>query len=171
MTAWTVPVQTAIGTTTGNAQNLKNKRYGAKGGLLNEYIIGIGQKTGTEYHIGEAGDEALIPLSGGMGGGTGSPLPALPLSGGSGGGGGGGTIVNISFPNSLTFLNNANQIDELAKAIETRLATVRLPHRGVRMSPHASTWQNPVDHRSTLMLHFANRSLGIANADRTADYA
>ena len=98
---------------------------------------------------------------------------AQPVSIGSSGGGGGDVmIVHVSFPNSLTFLNNANQIDELSKAIESRLATVRLPHRGVRMSPHASVWQNdPMEYRSTLMLHSANRSLDSASADRMADYA
>jgi hypothetical protein len=106
-------------------------RYGAAGGLIDEHVIGYGQKTGIQYHFGEAGPEALVPLTGGHG----SPLSPLPV-GSSGGGGGDVMIVHVSFPNSLTFLNNANQIDELSKAIESRLATVRLPHRGVRMSPH-----------------------------------
>jgi hypothetical protein len=104
----------------------------ATGGLINEHIVGIGQKSGTQYHFGEAGNEAVIPMSGASGG-----EAAQPISLGSSGGGGGDVmIVHVSFPNSLTFLNNANQIDELSKAIESRLATVRLPHRGVRMSPH-----------------------------------
>ena len=105
--------------------------FGASGGMITEHIIGYGQKTGTQYHIGEAGPEALIPLNGG---GPSGSLPPLPVGGG--GGGGGGVTVHVSFPNSLTFLNNAGQIDELARAIEARLVTVRLPHRGVRMSPH-----------------------------------
>jgi hypothetical protein len=108
--------------------------YWAEGGLTSESIIGIGQSTGEEYHIGESGPEAILPMGKGRGGGSGSDGMAIGSS--TGGGSGGGTVVNISFPNSLTFLNNANQIDQLAKAIETRLATVRLPHRGVRMSPH-----------------------------------
>lgn len=106
---------------------------GAKGGMLTEPILGVGQKTGSTYTLGEAGHEMLIPMSGL---GVGSPLPALPIGHAGGGGGGAGVVVHVSFPNSLTFLNNANQIDQLAKAIESRLATVRLPHRGVRMSPH-----------------------------------
>jgi hypothetical protein len=101
----------------------------AGGGIVSEEIFGIGLRSGGTYAIGEAGPEAVVPLSGG--GGHAQPIPS------SHGGGGGGVVqVNVSFPNSLTFLNNANQIDELSKAIESRLATVRLPHRGVRMSPH-----------------------------------
>jgi hypothetical protein len=105
----------------------------AGGGVISEEIYGIGLRSGGTYSIGENGPEAIIPL--GKTGGSAGALP-IPSSGGGGGGGGSGVQVNISFPNSLTFLNNANQIDELSKAIETRLATVRLPHRGVRMSPH-----------------------------------
>jgi hypothetical protein len=140
----------------------------ATGGLINEHIVGIGQKSGTQYHFGEAGNEAVIPMSGASGG-----EAAQPVSIGSSGGGGGDVmIVHVSFPNSLTFLNNANQIDELSKAIESRLATVRLPHRGVRLSPHATLrYTNPMEYRSTLMLHSANRSLGSASADHTVDYA
>ena len=139
----------------------------ATGGMINEHIVGIGQKSGTQYHFGEAGNEAVIPMSGASGG-----EAAQPVSIGSSGGGGGDVmIVHVSFPNSLTFLNSANQVDELARAIESRLATVRLPHRGVRMSPHTYWDVYPTDHRSTLMLHSANRSLGIASADHTVDYA
>jgi hypothetical protein len=103
----------------------------ATGGMITEHVIGIGQKTGSQYHIGEDGSEAIVPLNS-LGGVNAQPIPVSQA----GGGGGGNTIVHVSFPNSLTFLNNANQIDELSKAIESRLATVRLPHRGVRMSPH-----------------------------------
>jgi hypothetical protein len=102
----------------------------ASGGIISEEIFGVGLKSGGTYAIGEAGPEAVVPL--GIGG-SAAPLPV----GHSGGGGGGDvTIVQVSFPNSLTFLNSANQVDELARAIESRLATVRLPHRGVRLSPH-----------------------------------
>jgi len=42
----------------------------AKGGILNEPVLGFGQKTGKGYLMGESGPEAVVPLNG-KGGSTG----------------------------------------------------------------------------------------------------
>jgi hypothetical protein len=37
---------------------------GAEGGIIDELVIGRGQRTGTTYYFGEAGPERLTPLKG-----------------------------------------------------------------------------------------------------------
>jgi phage-related minor tail protein len=50
------------------------KKIMAKGGIIDEPVMGVGARTGREYLIGEAGPEAVVPLSGGKG--------AMPAPGG-----------------------------------------------------------------------------------------
>lgn len=66
------------------------KKIMAKGGIIDEPVMGIGARTGREYLIGEAGPEAVVPLSGGKG--------AMPAPGG---GGGMGASVTLVAPNYI----------------------------------------------------------------------
>lgn len=45
----------------------------AQGGIINEPIVGIGQRSGRDYLLGEAGSEAVVPLNK-MGAGGGRPI-------------------------------------------------------------------------------------------------
>ena len=80
------------------------KNMMAKGGIINEPIKGIGQRTGQSYLLGEAGSEAVIPMSkmGGMGG---------------------TTTVNISIGNMS---GNANDLNKLRSTILEVMQTVNV---------------------------------------------
>lgn len=55
------------------------KKVMAKGGIIDEPVMGVGARTGREYLIGEAGPEAVVPLSGGRGA---NPAPSAAGFGG-----------------------------------------------------------------------------------------
>ena len=75
----------------------------ANGGIINEPISGIGQRSGQSYLFGEAGSEMVVPMSraGGMG----------------------GTTVNISIGNMS---GNANDLNKLRSTILEVMQTVNV---------------------------------------------
>ena len=75
----------------------------AGGGIINEPVSGIGQRSGKSYLLGEAGREMVVPMS---------------RSGGIG-----GTTVNISIGNMS---GNANDLNKLRSTILEVMQTVNV---------------------------------------------
>ena len=82
----------------------------ASGGVLTEPVAGIGLRSGQSYLMGEAGPEAVVPLSG-----------STPVAGVGSGGSGGGTSVRLYVDPSFTRLGlTPEQLNAIRYEVRTK---------------------------------------------------